>query len=77
MNKSNVEVILNQANFLIVNINRYFKKANSNTIADFIYLKNNRVIITTSQAISAQDMSIIEKCVKETTNINSKYIDIS
>ena len=46
MSKSNAEVILNQANFLIININRHFKKANSNTIADFICLENDRVIIT-------------------------------
>ena len=75
MSKSNTEVILNQANFLIVNINKHLKKTNLNTIADFIYLENNRVIITTCQAIFAWDMSIIEKYVKEI--IDSKNIDTS
>jgi len=37
MSKSNAEIILNQANFPIVNINRYLKEANSNIITDFIY----------------------------------------
>jgi len=53
MTKSNMEVILNQANFLIININRHHKKANSNTIVDFIHLKNDGVVITTSQATFA------------------------
>ena len=60
----------------IININRHLKKANSNTITDFIYLENDRVIITTSQATFAQDISIIEKYVKETNNIDFKHIDI-
>jgi len=75
MSKSNVEVILNQANFLIININRHLKEAKSNIITDFIHLENDGVILTIFQAVFAQDMSIIKKCVKEINNINSKHID--
>jgi len=58
MSKNNMEVILNQANFLI---NRYLTKANSNIITDFIHLENNRVVITIYQATSAKEISIIKK----------------
>jgi len=61
MSKSNVEVILNQANFLIININRHLKEAKSNIITDFIHLENNRVVITIYQATSAKEISIIKK----------------
>jgi len=64
MSKSNAEVILNQANFLIININRHLKKANSNTIADLICLENDGVIITICQATSTQNISIIKKYIK-------------
>jgi len=76
ISKSNVEVILNQANFLIININRHLKEANLNTITDFIHLKNNRVVITTCQAAFVKDISIIKKYVKEINNINFKHINI-
>jgi len=39
---------MKQANFYIVNINRQLKEANLRTFADFIYLENNGVIITTN-----------------------------
>jgi len=38
-------------------------------------LEGHRVIITTNQAASSQDINIIEKCIKESENINLEYID--
>jgi len=65
MSKNNAEVISNHANYYIININKCFKKAKSNTVANFICLENYGIIITTSQAASAQDMSVIENISKK------------
>lgn len=64
MSKNNAEVISNHANYHIININK-LKKAKSNTVANFICLENYGIIITTSQAASAQDMSVIENVLKK------------
>ena len=65
MSKNNAEVISNHANYHIININKCLKKAKSNTVANFICLENYGIIITTSQAASAQDMSVIENVLKK------------
>ena len=37
-------------------------------------LKTYKVVITTNQAISSEDMNIIEKYIKDFENINLEYI---
>jgi len=75
MNTYNSKIIGNFTNTHIANINRCLKEAKSATIADFIQVENNGIIITTNKALFASDMSIIEKYLKETDNINSNHID--
>ena len=77
MSKNNSEVISNFTNFHILNINRYLKKTKLNITTDFIWVENNKIIITTNKVLTAQDMSIIEIYLKETENINLDYIDSS
>ena len=66
MSKNNSEVISNFTNFHILNIT-----------TDFIWVENNKIIITTNKVLTAQNMSIIEIYLKETENINLDYIDSS
>ena len=66
---------MKQANFYIDNINKQLKEANSKNFTKFIHLENNKVIMTTNQAASAQDISIINECIRKIENINSKSID--
>jgi len=61
----------------ITNINRCLKKAKLDTIADFIWVKSKDIIITTNKAAFVSDISIIEKYLKENSNINSDYINSS
>jgi len=75
MNKTNASVIINHANNFIKNINNHLCESNLNTIADFVQLENHGVVITTNQAISFQNMNIIEKCIKDSKNINSEHIE--
>ena len=42
--------------------------------ADFIYLDNKGIIITTNKAIATSDLNVIEKYIKELNNINSNNI---
>ena len=66
---------MKQANFHINNINKHLKYANSKNFANFVCLENNGVVITTNQTAFAQNISIINNCIREIENINSKYID--
>ena len=61
----------------ITNINRCLKKAKLNIIADFIWVESKDIIITTNKATLVSDISIIEKYLKENSNINSDYINSS
>ena len=69
------EIIINQANGIITNIIIGLKNSNFKTIADFVKLVDNRVIINTNQAVSSQDVSIIIKIIKDTMNINLNSIE--
>ena len=73
MNITTTEIIVNQANGIITNINTGLKNSNSETIANFIKLVDNRVIININQA-TLSHMNVIIKIIKNTTNINSKSI---
>jgi len=53
-----------------------YHNTNSKNFANFVCLKNNKVVITTNQTAFAQNMSIINNCIREIENIDSKYIDI-
>jgi len=75
ISKSNANIIGSNTNFYINFINRHFKDANSNTSADFIHVEKIGIIITTNQVASVQDMSIIEKVLKESENINQDFIE--
>ena len=46
----------------------------SEVSADFIYLDNKGIIITTNKAIATSDLNVIEKYIKELNNINSNNI---
>jgi len=46
----------------------------SEVSADFIYLDNKEIIITTNKAIATSDLNVIEKYIKELNNINSNNI---
>jgi len=77
MSKSNTNIIGSNASFHINSINRCLKETNLNTSANFICMEKFGIIITTNQAISIQDMSIIKKVLKEAENVNQNLIKSS
>jgi len=46
------------------------KDVKSKVSADFIYLDNKEIIITTNKATATSDLNIIEKYIKELNNID-------
>jgi len=75
MSKTNAKIIGSNASFHIKFNNRCLKETNSNTLADFIYMEKVGIIVTTNQAVSVQDIGIIEKILKEAENIDQDLID--
>ena len=74
MTKLNAELIINSANQFITNTNKCLKKIKSDIYADFIHIINNGVIITMNKPENASNLKIIEKCIKNSNNIDSKAI---
>ena len=77
MAKSNIELIINLANLHIANINKYLKNIKSDVIADFIHITKEEVVITMNKPVNASNLSIIEKYIKNISNINSDSINSS
>jgi len=75
MAKSNAELIVNSANLHIANINKCQKNTKSDIITDFIHIINKGVIITMNKPVNASDLSIIEKYIKNISNINLDSIN--
>ena len=73
--KLNAELIINSANQQITNINKSLKEIKSDITVDFICIINNRVIITTNKPANTSNLKIIEKCIKNVSNINSDAIE--
>jgi len=77
ISKINANIIRSSASFHINFINRHLKKTNSNTLANFIYIKKFGIIVITNQVTSVQDIGIIKKVPKEFENINQDLIKSS
>jgi len=70
MSQNNSNIIITCADKHIFNINRLLKSIKSDVIANFLHSDNRGIIVTTNQIASSSDMSIIEKYIKESDNIN-------
>ena len=76
MTKLNAELIMKSAHKHIVNINECLKNSNSDIIADFIYLSNNRIIITMNHLANVTELSRIKNFLKKIDNINPVSIEV-
>ena len=75
MTKLNAELIAKSAYTHITNINKCLKNSKLDIITDFIYISNNRVIITTNCLANMSDLSTIENFLKSIDNINPDSIE--
>jgi len=74
MSQDNSNIIITCADEHIFNINRFLKSIKSDVTANFLCSDNRDIIVTTNQIASSSDMSIIEKYIKESDNINPNDI---
>ena len=75
MAKSNVELIVNSAHTHIFNVNKCLKNSKSDIVVDFIWITNNRIIITINKPANTLDLSTIEKFLKNINNVNLDSIE--
>ena len=75
ISRNNANAIICNTSTFIFNTNKSLQELNSNTFANYIQLEEDRVIITTNQAASPQDTNIIEKCIKDSKEIDLEHID--
>ena len=75
MAKHIAELIVNSAHIHIINVNKCLKNSKSDIVADFIYITNNGIIITTNKPANNLNLSTIEKYLKSIQNIDSDSIE--
>ena len=75
MAKSNAELIVNSAHTHISNVNKCLKNSKSDIVADFIWITNNKIIITINKPANTLDLSTIEKFLKNINNVNLDSIE--
>ena len=74
MSSKNINIIVLETNYHIVNINRLLKNVKSDILTDFICSNNKRAIITTNKIAVASDINIMKKYIKELEDINSNNV---
>lgn len=74
MSLQNTKRIMVKSNKHIVNINRALKDIKSDVVADFIYVDNNGMIITTNKVAANLDLNIIEKYIKNVDKVNTSEV---
>ena len=74
MAKHIVELIVNSAYTYITNINKCLKNSKSDIVANFIYITNNGIVITTNKPANNLNLLTIEKYLKSIQNVDSDSI---
>ena len=67
--------MINSAHTHIINVNKCLKNSKSDIVADFIYITNNGIIITTNKPANNLNLSTIEKYLKSIQNVDSDSIE--
>ena len=75
MAKHIAELMINSAHTHIINVNKCLKNSKSDIVADFIYITNNGIIITTNKPANNLNLSTIEKYLKSIQNVDSDSIE--
>ena len=74
MAKHIAELMINSAHTHIINVNKCLKNSKSDIVADFIYITNNGIIITTNKPAKNLNLLTIEKYLKSIQNVDSDSI---
>ena len=74
MSNNSVTSFIKDSSTHIININRILKNIRSNTMADFIHVKNKSIVITTNNIASPSDLQAIEQYVKSIVCVKSEHV---
>lgn len=77
MNLDNTNKFMKDLSAHITNINRALKNIKSDIMADFIYIKNRGVVITTNKVIEALNLQTIERDIKNMNDIKVNQVEAS
>ena len=66
---------MKDSNAYVSNINRALKNIKSEIVADFIYLNNRGIIITTNKVLSMLNLQTIERYIKNVKNIELNQVE--
>ena len=75
MNTKNRICFMKDSNAYVSNINRALKNIKSEIVADFIYLNNRGIIITTNKVLSMLNLQTIERYIKNVKNIELNQVE--
>jgi len=74
MSSENVISFMKSSSLHVANINRLLRNAKSNVLADYIRSDNTGITVTTSKVAQQSNLSIINKYVKNSNDINSLQV---
>ena len=61
----------------VANINRELQNAKTDILVDYIKSDNTGIVVTTNKIAQQSDLSIIDRCVKNSNDINSLQVEDS
>ena len=75
MNNKNKTQFIKEFSTHITNINRVLKNIKSEIIADFVWLENTGIIITTNKVVAPLNLQMIKQYIKNVSNIETNHVD--
>ena len=71
MSSENVSSFMRNSSLNVANINRELQNARTDILVDYIKSDNTGIVITTNKIAQQSDLAIIDRCVKNSNDINS------
>ena len=74
MSSNNALSFMRNSSLNITNINRELQNAKTDILVNYIKSDNTGIMVTTNKIAQQSDLSIIDRCVKNSNNINSLQV---
>ena len=74
MSSANTERFMTMLNKYVANINRLLKDIKSDIMADFIWMDNRDLVITTNKVAVTLDLNTIKKYIKNVDVVNTNEV---
>ena len=77
MSSDNVSSFMRNSSLNVANINRELRNTKTDILVDYIKSDNTGIVVTTNKIAQQSDLSIIDRCVKNSNDINSLQVEDS